>query len=397
MAILTALLGGWGKRGSLYIPEALHLPEYPQPEYPKPKWGWKDIADGKYPLASMGVTSEILKASIPRYKYKHQLKAWLVGGTNLPISMPDKKLFQEAAQAVEFIAVMDTMPMEVTGYADVVLPEATYLERYDVLRAAQNRVPNIALRMPAVKPRFETKPAWWITKQIGERLGLHDYFNYNDYSEVIDWQLKKVGTSLEEMKKIGVKTFERQSGPLYIGDGEDFKFNTNSGKIELYSTDFADAGFDALPVYKPHPEPPQNYYRLIYGRAPMHTFSRTTNNHFLWDLMKENSVWVNPQVASLWGLKNDQKVWLKNQDGAVSSFAIKVRITERVRWDSVYMVHGFGHTRKQLTRAYRMGASDEEMITQVAIDPIMGGNGMRGNFITFIKENPGTKDKEDRA
>ncbi len=397
MAILTALLGGWGKRGSLYLPEALHLPQYPQPEYPKPKWGWKEIAEGKFPLATMGVTSEILKASIPKYNYKHQIKAWLVGGTNLPISMPDKQLFKEAVHSIEFMAVMDTMPMEVTGYADVVLPEATYLERYDVLRAAQNRVPNVALRMPAAEPRFETKPAWWITKQIGERLGLHDYFNYDDYSEVIDWQLKKVGTSLEEMKKIGVKTFERQNGPLYIGDGEDFQFNTNSGKVELYSTDFADAGFDPLPVYKAHPEPPQNYYRLIYGRAPMHTFSRTSNNHFLWDLMKENSVWVNPQVASLWGLKNDQKVWLKNQDGAVTSFPVKVRITERVRWDSVYMVHGFGHSDKKLTRAYGMGASDEEMITKVAIDPVMGGNGMRGNFITFIKENPGTKDKEDRA
>jgi thiosulfate reductase/polysulfide reductase chain A len=397
LAILTALLGAWGKRGSLYLPEAAHLPEYPQPEYPKPKWGWKEINDGKYPLATMGITSEILKASIPKYKYKHQLKAWLVGGTNLPISMPDRKLFEEAAQSVEFIAVMDTMPMEVTGYADVVLPEATYLERYDFIRAAQNRVPNVALRMPAAKPRFKSKPAWWITKQIGERLGLHAYFNYNDYSEVIDYQLKKLGTSLEEMKKIGVKTFPRKTGPLYIGDGEDFEFNTNSGKIELYSTDYADAGFDAMPVYKAHPEPPRNYYRLIYGRAPMHTFSRTTNNHFLWDLMKENLVWVNPQIANQWGLKNDQEVWLKNQDGSVSTFPVKVRITERVRWDSVYMVHGFGHWSKKLSRAYGMGASDEGMITKVAIDPVMGGNGMRGNFITFLKENPGTKNKEDKA
>ena len=397
MAILTALLGAWGKRGSLYLPEAVHLPEYPQPEYPKPKWSWRDLPEGKFPLATMGITSELLKASIPRYKYKHQVKAWLVGGTNLPLSMPDKKLFKEAANSVEFIAVMDTMPMEVTGYADVVLPEATYLERYDFIRAAQNRVPNVALRMPAAKPRFKSKPAWWITKQIGERLGLHAYFNYDDYSEVIDWQFKKLGTSLEEMKKIGVKSFPRESGPLYIGEGEKFEFNTNTGKIELYSTDFADLGFDPLPNYKPHPEPPQNYYRLIYGRAPMHTFSRTSNNHFLWDLMKENSVWVNPKVASLWELKNDQKVWLKNQDGAITSFPVKVRITERIRWDSVYMVHGFGHSDKKLSRAYGRGASDEEMITKIAKDPIMGGEGMRGNFITFLKENPNKNRKEDKA
>ena len=397
LAILTALLGAWGKRGSLYLPEAKALPHYPQPEYPEPKWNWKTLLDGKFPLATMGITTEILKASIPENNYKHQVKAWLVGGTNLPLSMPDKKLFKAAADAVEFIAVMDTMPMEITGYADVILPEATYLERYDFLRSAQNREPSVALRMPAVKPKYKSKPGWWIAKHIGERLGLHDYFNYDDYSEVIDWQLKKIGTSLEEMKKIGVKKFPREYGPLYLGENEDFKFNTNTGKVELYSTDFADAGFEPMPVYKPHPEPKRNFYRLIYGRAPMHTFSRTINNHNLWDLMKENSVWVNPSVASLWDLKNGQEVWLKNQDGAITSFPAKVRITERIRWDSVYMVHGFGHSDKKLTRAYGMGSSDEEMITHIAQDPIMGGTGMRGNFVTFIKENPGNKNMEDKA
>ncbi len=389
MAILTALLGAWGKRGSLYFAEKVSIPKFPQPEYPEPKWTWEDLNDGKYQLATMGITTELLKASIPRLKPKHLVKAWLVGGTNLPLSMPNKKLFKEAADSVEFIAVMDTMPMEVTAYADVVLPEATYLERYDFLRSAQNRVPSVALRMPAAKPKYESKPGWWIAKQIGERLGLHDYFNYEDYAEVIDWQLKQLGTSLEEMKKIGVKKFPRESGPLYLAEDEDFEFNTSTGKIELYSTDFTDYGFDPFPVYTPHPEPPDNFYRLIYGRAPMHTFSRTSNNHNLWDLMKENSVWVNPKVARLWELKNDDYVWLKNQDNVVTSFPVKVRVTERIRWDSVYMVHGFGHSDKKLSRAFGRGASDEEMITNVVVDPIMGGTGMRGNFVTFLKEKPG--------
>lgn len=388
MAILTALLGAWGKRGSLYLAETTGLPKFPHPEFPHPKWTWKDINEGNYPLATMGITTELLKASVPEYNYKHQVKAWLVAGTNLPLAMPDKGLFKKAAESVEFIAVMDTMPMEITGYADVVLPECTYLERYDGLRSAQNREPNIALRMPAAEPKYNTKPGWWIAKQIGERLGLGEFFNYDDYAEVIDWQLQQMGSSLEEMKKIGVRKFPRKTGPLYLADGEDFKFNTATGKIELYSVDFADAGFDPMPVYTAHPEPPQNFYRLIYGRAPMHTFSRTSNNPNLSDLMDENSVWVNPKVAGLWGLKKDQKVWLKNQDGAVTSFPITVRITERIRWDSVYMVHGFGHSDKKLSRAYGRGASDTELITKIAVDPIMGGTGMRGNFVTFLTVNP---------
>jgi thiosulfate reductase/polysulfide reductase chain A len=283
--------------------------------------------------------------------------------------------------------------MDITGYADVVLPECTYLERYDGIRASTNRVPNIALRMPAVEPKYESKPAWWMAKQLGERLGLGAWFDYDDFSEVLDWQLRKVGTSLEEMQKIGYKEFDRKSGSPYLADGEEYTFQTNTGKIELYSTELASLGFDAMPVYKAHPEPPYGFYRLIYGRAPMHTFSRTANNPNLTDLMKENSVWVNPKVAGIWGLKTGQYVWLKNQDEVVSSFPIQVRVTERIRWDSVYMVHGFGHTNNKLSRAFGKGASDTEMITNVMVDPIMGGTGMRGNFITFVTEDPGKEIK----
>jgi thiosulfate reductase/polysulfide reductase chain A len=242
--------------------------------------------------------------------------------------------------------------------------------------------------MPAAEPVGNTKPAWWIAKQLGERLGLGAFFDYEDFSEVLDWQLKKLGSSLEEMQKIGVKKFDRKSGPLYLAEGEDYEFHTNTGKIEFYSTELADAGFDPMPVYTPHPEPPEGFYRLNYGRAPMHTFSRTANNPNLHDLKKENDIWINPKVAKLWGIKNDQYIWLKNQDGVISNFPIKVRVTERIRWDSVYMVHGFGHTDKKLSRAFGKGVSDSEMITKVQIDPIMGGTGLRGNFVTFITEDP---------
>jgi thiosulfate reductase/polysulfide reductase chain A len=188
------------------------------------------------------------------------------------------------------------------------------------------------------------------------------------------------------MQRIGVKNFERDID-LYFAEEEAIEFATNTGKIELYSTAIEAAGFDAMPTYTAHEEPPEGYYRLIYGRAPMHTFSRTANNPNLTDLMDENTVWVNPKVAKEWQLVNDQYVYLKNQDGVVSDFPIKVRVTERIRWDSVYMVHGFGHANKKLTRSYGRGANDTQLITKVLMDPIMGGTGMRGNFVTFQINN----------
>jgi thiosulfate reductase/polysulfide reductase chain A len=88
-------------------------------------------------------------------------------------------------------------------------------------------------------------------------------------------------------------------------------------------------------------------------------------------------------VAKEWDLKNGQEVYLENQDGVVSEFPAKVRVTERTRFDSVYIVHGFGHSNKKLSRAHGKGVSGAQLITRVLMDPIMGGTGMRGNFVTF--------------
>jgi len=78
-------------------------------------------------------------------------------------------------------------------------------------------------------------------------------------------------------------------------------------------------------------------------------------------------------------------VHLKNQDGILSN-KVKVRVTQRIRPDCVFMYHGFGHTSKNLKRAYLKGASDSQLISRYDIDPIMGGTGMNNNFVTFVRE-----------
>ncbi len=391
VAILNALLGSWGRRGGFYIPAKAKVAHFPHAEYPKPKKTWRDILGDKYKLAGLALSSGICDATIPDDTGQMAYKAWIVNGTNLIKTLPDLKNTLKAIDNLEFIAVSDIYPSEITGYADVILPECSYLERWDLPRISQNRYPTIALRMPAAEPRFNSKPGWWIAKEIGHRMGLKSCYHFDDITELIDWQLKKLGTSIEEMKKIGVKVLDRQDS-LYIQPNEDYFFNTNTGKIELYSTELASEGFDPMPVYTRHKQPSTGYYRLIYGRAPMHTFSRTQNNPNLNDLMDENNLWINPKIAKINGFTEGQEVWLKNQDGIVSTFSIKIRITERIRPDSVYMVHGFGHTQKHLTRAYGKGASDSEMITNIKYDPIMGGTGMRENFVTILTKKPQKKE-----
>ena len=208
VAILNALLGSWNQKGGFYMPEKVDMPHYPLPEYPTPKVSTGDAYPGKWPFASQGVTNGVIDASVGEDAF---FKGWFVYGTNLPQTIPGvASKLKAAAESLDLVVVVDTMPSEITGYADVILPECTYLERYDDIRNSGERHPSLALRMPAFEPMYESKPGWWMVKQLGERLGLHDYFPWNDYAEKIDWELQQVGSSLEEMKKIGVKKSNKE-------------------------------------------------------------------------------------------------------------------------------------------------------------------------------------------
>jgi thiosulfate reductase/polysulfide reductase chain A len=83
-------------------------------------------------------------------------------------------------------------------------------------------------------------------------------------------------------------------------------------------------------------------------------------------------------------LATGDKVVLENQDG-VRSNPVNVKVTERIRGDCVYMVHGFGHTASGLKFARGRGASDSSLTTRYKTDPIMGGTGMNVNFVRILR------------
>lgn len=380
IAILNALLGSWGRPGGFYRQEKVDLPAYPAPKPPKPARDWKQVVQGDFPLVNAGISNQLLEHSIGDDAF---IKGWFVYATNLPMTLPgavDK--IQAAADALELMVVVDTMPAEITGYADVVLPECTYLERYDDLRNKPERTPTLALRMPAFEPRHDSKPAWWMARQLAERIGLGEYFPWQDYSEVLDWQLQQVGSSLEEMQRVGLKRFERKTKP-YFAPGEAVRFNTPSGKIELYSQLLADIGQDPLPRYTPPERPPQGFYHLNYGRAPAHTFGRTINNPLLFELMPENTIWLHPSAAAVHGVSSGDYARLENPEGRRSN-RVRVRVTERIRPDSIFIVHGFGHSDERQRLARGVGADDAALMHNVKIDPIAGSTGMRMSFVTLV-------------
>jgi thiosulfate reductase/polysulfide reductase chain A len=382
IALLNALLGNWGRRGGIHMQNGIKVAGYPLPKYPESSKPHADNPNGeKYPFADEQVTTGIREATVTGQPYP--IKGWFVYSTNIIQALPNRAETLKAIDNLDLLVVVDTVPSEIAGYADVVLPETVFLERHDELQIGWGRRGWVSLRQPVVAPPHEQKPGWWIAKQLANKLGMPEVMPFNDIEEYLKARIEKSGWDWAKFKAEGVILGEKK--PTTVEEGVQLAFDTPSGKVEFWSQQLKDKGFDPVPKYTKHEEPAAGYFRLITGRAPVHTFSRTQTNTLLGDLMRDNEVWVNTATASQIGLKNGAYVQLKNQDGIVSN-KVRVKATQRIRPDTVYMVYGFGHTNPALKSAYQRGASVAGLTTKYKTDPLMGGTSIHSNFVTFMVE-----------
>ncbi|NND85422.1 MAG: molybdopterin-dependent oxidoreductase [Acidimicrobiia bacterium] len=401
--LVNALLGAYGREGGIYFNRSPFLEGYPHPPFaiagssggcgggaeaasdvPAVGPSGKARADGQGETFLQGPTAmqELIDPMITGDPYR--IEGLIAYGCNLLHSIPNKPRTIEALKALDLVVAVDVLPMEHVAYADVVLPEAVYLERYDTNWAVPYKTPFVHMREPAVPPMGDTMPGWWITRELGLRVGLDTYFRWESIEEWLNRELISIGTNLTDLHAAG-GVVTQDGKPYFADQGEESPFHTPSGKIELYSAKLAEEGFDPIPTYEPVDEPPDGFYRLLYGRNPVHTFAKTQNTPVLNELYPENELWLNEDAAAAEGIEDGDEVWLENQDGARSG-PIRVKATQRIRSDAVFMPHGFGHNAPGLSKANGVGASDTALQTRYALDPISGGAGMRVNFVTILKE-----------
>ena len=382
-AILTALFGAVGVPGGIYFPTPVKTGKAECPEPEEVETAEAEVSmkeDSKYPFSHFfgTTTRDIINAILTDKPYPVRLLG--VNGVNIIQTLPNPYDTMKAIKKLDFIFCEEMMAGETAIWSDIVLPDTVYLERYDGLYTYDGLTPYLTVRQPVVKPMFDVKSPYAIAQGLAKKLGIKGY-SCKDEEEFLNEELKEAGLSLEKLNaQGGLVTYK---GNPYR-DPKSLKVGTESGKIQLAVEDFADEDLDAIPKFHPTPAPPKGYARLVYGRAPMHTFSRTMNNLWLHNEMPENQLWLNDKVAAKLGVKNNEEVVLENQDGKKSN-PIKVLVTPGIRPDTVFMYHGFGSKSKHLSRAYGKGAADGFLMTNVVADPFIGADSKRTNFVRIIK------------
>ncbi len=373
MATLNALVGNWGVAMFASAGEgsgALGMP--PQPPYPRISAIRLDGVPWKYPLVpyKLGVFQELRDSIIAGDPY--EAHGWFISRQNPVGSLPDRNRTLEAFSKMDFIVVVDIFLNDTAWIADVVLPESSYLERYDPMLPVGDKA---FLRQPVIEPQGEAKSALWIYKQLGERLGLGDFFQYEDEEDYIRQQLAPLGVSLEEVKEKGYAELPQEE------EEDIYHWNTPSGKVELSSETLRSSGFAACPTWEEPPAPSEGQFYLLTGKVGQHTQFATQNNQLLHKYQDEPRLWMNPKAAEKLGLQDYDLVKVTSEVGTVN---VMLEVTQAIRPDCVYMTPGFGHISKGWTTGYGVGASDSVLHVSYT-DPVSGSQALTQTFVTVEK------------
>ena len=216
---------------------------------------------------------------------------------------------------------------------------------------------------------------------LAKRLNLSQYFDFT-IDQWVAAQVKELplDTPLEYLKKHGI--YIPQGFPKYGTTlTPDHRFVTKSGKIELFSERLQEFGYDPLPVYRAPAQPPPGALRLITGRKAYFTQANSTNNPWLNAFDPENRLWLNPSTAESLGIADGQMVEVTSTAG---SGRLKARVTEEIRPDCAFMLHGFGKRSKWQRLVAGVGACDTQLL-ETAWDKVSGNAAMHETFVKVRK------------
>lgn len=361
--ILNILMGNIEQKGGLLIPKGASdcgVKGIRSLDCAKPDIKRADGVGWKYKHFDKGPGLAHLFFDAMETGEPYPVKAWIAMRHDPFCGMPDPQRQKRSFDHCDLLVSIDTNYSEFGWYADVILPESTYLERDNPICLQKGLKPRLAVRKKAIEPEFDTKPGWWIFKHLADRVDIGQHFPYKTIEELWNWQLEPTGYSIKDFDDKGFVSLCTE--PVMFDPKKlDGKFGTPSGKIEIISKKLSDAGLPSLKEYESPVKPPKGMFRLVFGRTAVHAHGHTINNPLLSELMPKNTLWINTKVAAKLGISHGDLVDVTAEDESYSG-TIQAHVVDYIHPEAVFTVHGFGRQIPLQTRAYHAGLSDQKLM-----------------------------------
>jgi predicted molibdopterin-dependent oxidoreductase YjgC len=264
--------------------------------------------------------------------YRGELKALYIIGENPLLSEPDISHAREALEKLEFLVVQDIFLTETAQLADVVLAGASFAEKDGTFTNTERRV---QLVRQAIAPVGNSKPDWWITCELGQRMGAKG-FEFSQPSEIME----EIASLTPSYGGISYKRLE--------GGGLQWPCPTKAhpGTPILHTQQFTRGKGKFIPVeYKPPMELPDRKYPLVLttGRSlyQYHTGTMTRKVEGLNILKGEGEVELNPADAKALRIKDGERVKVSSRRGEVLA---KAKVTSASPVGVVFMTFHFAES-----------------------------------------------------
>ena len=278
--------------------------------------------------------------------YRGEIKAIYVVGENPVLTEPEAKHAEEALKKLDLLVVQDIFLTETARLAHVVLPGVTFAEKDGTFTNTERRVQRVR---KAIEPVGNSRPDWWITCQIGQRMGKGNGFNYNHPSQIMEeialFTPSYGGISYERLEEGGLQwpcpTEEHPGTPI------------------LHTRLFTRGKGNFVPLeYRPPAELPNTDYPLLLttGRSLFQFHSGTMSRKVrgLNVLRGEELVEINSEDASALKVADGDMVRVISRRGAVVA---KARVNDASPSGMVFMTFHFAE-------------SPTNQLTNPALDPV---------------------------
>ncbi|CAH6888043.1 Nitrate reductase [Vibrio chagasii] len=111
-----------------------------------------------------------------------KIKAVWIMATNPVVSLPDSEKIKTALEKCPFVVVSDCIAdTETTRLADVVLPAQGWSEKSGTVTNSERRISRQRRVLPSPG---EAKPDWWILKEVAQKMGFKEQFDYRHEGEI---------------------------------------------------------------------------------------------------------------------------------------------------------------------------------------------------------------------
>jgi anaerobic selenocysteine-containing dehydrogenase len=372
-----------------------------------------DAGDFPFPLALHGA-GNFPEAIMSQRQYP--VDTLMIYHCNPLFKRVDSESFKKAFDKIPLIVNFSPFMDETALYSDLILPESTFLERWESTSVASGLGKAVyAVRQPVLKPLYNTLNTGDVIIRLAKKIGkpLYSAFPWKNSEDFVKERVRGIqesgrGSVVSAYSKKFWKKFLEKGGwweTEYKFDDSGKKYNTPSGKFEFFSQimrkSYEKSNIEEQEtiawgdkMFMPHYEPPRYHGRKMkypFLLIPFPTASLGSggggNQPYLQEifgglhgLTGETWVEINPVLAKRLNIADKDQMWVESPRGRIKALA---KVYPGMLPDVIHVPLGQGHS---AYGRYAKGRGVSPLaIIESQFDPLSGAQVLTGTRVRIYK------------